>query len=275
MSKFKNKKVLLIDDNPHSREDIITILNEVIEFDKGDYPLIHKDNPESGIKEMNHSFDIVFIDYIFDNNDLTGADIGIQIRKKYPLAILILITAFGKEKIDDYIHVGFDSYIEKDSGREKPEDLFRKAIEKGEEKSQLRIKSKFTDEELCEDTKFLNTLNKAVELTINHKTEKANNESYNIVYTLLENDKNEEYINNNLKEISLYLKKNKEKVYDGIKFTTRQSINQYLKVYQNKIFVAEEPALRIRQLFKMYPNQWNHLRAKHQTIINFLNDFDL
>ena len=70
--------------------------------------------PNDGLILSNPNFNIILVDYEFENSEkYTGTTLGLQIRKKCPFIPLILLTAYGKEKIRDFIYVGFDDYFDK------------------------------------------------------------------------------------------------------------------------------------------------------------------
>ena len=271
-------KTLIIDDTKQHAYRVKKYLEEIFSYDEDDKPII-KTNPQNGIMEMNHSYDLVFVDFKFDNHSLTGTDIGLEIRKKYPLATLILITAFGKENILKFIHVGFDAYLDKDEG-----DLnqglinFKKTIKIGIENSQKRIKSKFSFEELKNVKDKLD----AIETVIK---ESAYDTIGNIVVygDLLQKGVPIEELKDkvNHRKINQCLK-NKKDYIDSLekehKLIGRTSLNTYLKVYhrQTNTFISNENALKVRQLvLENNSISWKKIANLIKPFNGFLKDFDI
>ena len=200
-----------------------------------------------------------------------------QIRKRYPLAPLILVTAWGCEKISEYIHVGFDAYLEKDKNGAIKNDYIKDCLRIASQNAQKRIKSKFSPEELESAKIRLDCMEKASKFDLNLGLIAA-------ITGLLEQGIPEEEINKDILQIKeIYSKKGKDKnkMYRNKTLMTRSAINKYIKIYERKsddeniIFVASPSALKVRQLLKENPTKWPRLRKKHASIKKFIADFNL
>ncbi|MEM6719193.1 MAG: response regulator [Bacteroidota bacterium] len=268
-------KALIIDDIKGNAEELARGLEEIFNYEEDDKPMI-KTNPMNGIDAMNHTYDLVFIDFFFANkSNINGADVGLEIRKKYPLATLILVTAYGKENILKYIHVGFDAYLNKDDETklfELTEEDLKKVIEIGVSNSQKRIKSKFTTEELSNVKEKLDAIETILEKGAYRNLGEA------VVYgDLYQKGVSIEEIKNNAKKIDICIRNKKPYIDNSgkeYKLIGRTSLNTYLKVYDKS--TIHENALKIRQIllennFMVWPN----VSKKVKPFKTLLDDFNI
>ncbi len=162
-------KCLIIDDD----RDFIDGIMDRLEM--RDHIFDFRYTPEGGVQMANEikNYDLIFIDFRFKSEpNYTGADVGLRIRRNNPLSTLILMTAWGKEEIKNYIFVGFDNYWSKyDEGD--GEDLdkmmadFDETIEKALLNAQRRCKSIFSEDELKEMESYLDAIQETIEFLEN------------------------------------------------------------------------------------------------------------
>lgn len=104
-----NKNILIIDDKVTEIEAEI-----IMPLSRMSFIIEKQSNPESGLEVASHKYSVIFIDFKFDNSTKhNGTSLCYSIRKKCPLSTLILLTAFGKENIDQFTHAPWDGYFEK------------------------------------------------------------------------------------------------------------------------------------------------------------------
>jgi ActR/RegA family two-component response regulator len=277
------KKFLIIDDDKAAVEPMRRTLVEEVYGGGNLCKVITK--PDDGIRAANHTFNAIFIDFKFENDTKTGADIGIAIRRAYPLVPLILQTGFGKGNIRKFCYVGFDDYLEKNpDGFSDDLDDLENSIQIATENAQKRIKSKFSPEELDAKTRDkptprerLDNLEAAI-----IKFGKNNKKIINAV-SLLEKGMGIDDIVQCMAEIIKYDKGE----YNGSKFLSRQTFNSYFTVYEKdgengdededtkSKFVASKTALKVRQLLMENSEKWQTIREKYAPIRKFIKDFDL
>lgn len=270
-------KTLIIDDVRESATELKTYLGLIHEYKQDEEPSI-RIKPKNGIDEMNHSYELVFVDYHFGNTACyTGADVGLAIRKEYPLATMILVTGNGKQNIQKYIHVGFDAYLDKHIGFEM--ENLKEVIDIGNRNAQSRIKSKFDENEL-EDVKIkfnamLAVCSAGAFKTYGNMAPFADLHRKGVSLEELKDPKRS-------LDIEKESKKKGSKFYtdaNGIKhkMVGRTSLNTYLTVYEKERFIANHQALKLRQYILSTPEkneQWQRL-SKMPTFGSFLSKFDI
>ena len=136
----------------------------------------YRDNPDDGIAAASHHYNLIFVDFTFEMSDKDGTDIGMELRKKCSLVPLVLLTAYGKEKIRDFIYVGFDDYFDKHIEGERVTDKKRRLVnclEVAITNSQKRIKSVFTEDELKLANLRLDAIEHALTLLTKNRTQEA------------------------------------------------------------------------------------------------------
>jgi CheY-like chemotaxis protein len=156
------KKALIIDDEP-------SFSSKFAEFLKERGYEVYATNDITNVMEFIEeykNFDIIFVDFELSNKK-NGAIVGHEIRKKYPLPILILNTAYGGEKIKDFIWVGFDNYLSKykegmGADFNKMKSDFDTCIKDAENNQRKRIKI-FFDPENKSDEKILTNAKKRLD----------------------------------------------------------------------------------------------------------------
>ncbi|WP_046756475.1 DNA-binding transcriptional response regulator [Kordia jejudonensis] len=269
-------KTLIIDDRKEYASGVRLALQEIFNYREDDKPVI-KTNPKNGIAEVDHTYDLVLIDFKFDNSTMTGADIGLEIRKEYPLATLILITGYGKENILKFIHVGFDAYLDKDiEALQMGISDLKNVINIGVANSQKRIKSKFTTDELQNvKDKF-----DAIEAVLEADTYRVLGDA--VVYgDLHQKGVSIEELKNNILKIDKCIKNKKVYISDSrneYKLIGRTSLNRYLRVYhrESKTFIINENALKVRQiLLEKGSIIWPRVAKHINTFKALLNDLDI
>jgi len=234
-------RILLIDDRHKDLKNTVIIPLE----DLG-YEVIPIAQPMDGLRLSNPNFNVIFVDYVFENSlKYTGTILGMQIRKKCPLVPLVLLTANGKEKIRDFIYVGFDDYFDKNI----------------EAESEEEVKERLTE---CISTAIKNS-------------QKRNNlRNYSVEE--LENVKNrltninQGYIN--CKAIS---KKTIQKIatevakIEGIATLRGQTISEFFQTTENGSLKIE--ALKIRQLVIENPTEWDESKGAFSPFIKLIKEF--
>ena len=140
-------KILIIDDD----ENFSGPFKKLLE------PLGHEcktlTNPETGFKIIDHSYDLVFIDFKFDVKDDNGAQLCARIKAKCPLVIRVLITAYGDnhEVIDEFINAGFHGYFAKTVPMESVKHYYERiphCIEQAKQRFESEIQTSFKPNEL-------------------------------------------------------------------------------------------------------------------------------
>ncbi|QKJ28354.1 hypothetical protein HQ865_00785 [Mucilaginibacter mali] len=106
---MKPKPILIIDDKlSEVTEEIADPLKRL------GYQVELIENPETGLKVASHRYLAIFIDFRFsDEHTINGADVCYRINDVYPLLPLVLLTAYGKDHIDDFLNAPWNSYCEK------------------------------------------------------------------------------------------------------------------------------------------------------------------
>lgn len=257
-------KVLIIDDTARyasSIKDFLEILG---------HEVIVKHLPKDGIETMNHTFDVVFIDHIYDNDEsMNGADVGWAIRQKYSLAALIMITGYWSEpeNIRQFIWVGFDSFLPKHKEGDSIDDINRsreEALQTALNNAQRRIKSKFTEAELLDARATLDRFEAVAKLK-NHGLVifLAPGEHILRIDPSFYDSAGRNVIDDRITEFKELIRKaSAEKKFEflGKEVNKQSSINLIFKVYAKGLFVAKEPALKMRQLFIENPISWPNFR---------------
>lgn len=262
-------RALIIDDNRQFALDLSTALLNLEHFEFEDPQICT--NPRTGIESMSHCFDIVFIDLKFDNLDISGADIALELRNQYPISTFILCSAFAQENINKFIHAGFDTYFEKDDDSDF-DDAFenlKQTITTGLENAQHRFKSKFNDDELKDVKSKFDCINQILENHICVKIGEATSFG-----KLLQEGIPLEELENNSQEISKILKQKKgPRIYtsennEEKKLITRTSLNTYLQMWKSE-GTDYSNILKLRQLILEDRNRWPYLNNV-KTFRNFL-----
>jgi CheY-like chemotaxis protein len=265
-------KILIIDD-----EGTAGYAGALQDFLKGERHKVQiAQDAEAGIKTMSNYYDMVFIDYHFnsDTEALTGADVGLKIREKCPLAPLILMTAYGSENIRNFIYVGFDDYLPKKIEGEMGEDREvrkRDCIIKAQENAQKRIKSIFSDDELLnvkerldrieETIKFLQSIKK----TVNGHTIAAG-------VALLDDDKK---LENNIELFGkLIYASSKKELIKKHQLITYNALSEFFQI-RNKDGKYLEKALKTRQLLKQNAEYWQNTKKYCSPVSSIVSEFCL
>lgn len=159
-----NNNILVIDDKVEELTDeIITPLKRM------NFNVEKQSNPQSGLQIASHYYSVIFIDFQFDNStELDGTKLCKKIRKRYPLSTLILLTAFGKENIQNFAHAPWDGYFEKDEPGTRPSELDIRLLERLNEAVKERFENvpflKNIPNELAKINKATYILNKLQDL---------------------------------------------------------------------------------------------------------------
>ncbi len=258
-------KILIIDDNRIYASNLQLHLMNYLNLDFDD--ILIKTNPKNGLAVMDHSYDIVFIDYQFDQCSITGKDICIKIKSKYPLAVRILSSAYARDHMANVISAGFDAYLDKDIGElDKDMKYISGVIEEGFKNSREYFKSEFSEIEL----KSVKTLLDTLELVLDNGWYKKLEHVF-IVARLLSNEKkscDEQQIIEHLSIIIDSINKGDKRVILGKEYfplVRRTAFNQY---FNKSSYIETENALKARQLFKENPERWS--RVKQLSVIDKL-----
>lgn len=242
-------KILLIDDKKSSVESVVSSLEEI--YGEENVTTLYNKKPKINeiLGLLNNSFDVVFVDYEFskDKSVITGADLGLQIRMKYPLLAIILMTAYGEENIRNFIYVGFDDYYEKSrAGLADEKELLKNCIDNATSNKEKRIKTKFSSDELQTCKVILDSAEEA---------------SQNLIGK----------VNICLKGAEIYaIKQGKEKPISRVQFQS------YFNLKKNGAWYNINPdALKTLQLLKENPNEWPKARQRFDYIKELLNNFGL
>ena len=280
-------KILLLDDDLASVEGSVFTLKETY----GNDNVTVIENEEEGIEEATFKYDVIFIDYKFsdDPNRKTGNQVALAIRKKNPISALILMTAYGSDNIRNFIYVGFDDYIAKDSRTLNQAEMFKDAVKNAIQNSQRRLKTRFTQAELKEGDINIKQRLDFMERVFMCSQYAKNVEKVAIGVFLLEKGFtgfDTQLYDEIHKAYELRKEKDVTKTYkySGKKPFSNSTISEIFKVYakgkgKKKVkdwkFVAETPALKARQILIENQTDWLNIRIEHATLANFLKDFDL
>jgi DNA-binding response OmpR family regulator len=106
-SKLKEMKIMLIDDDEWIRDSLSLF------FESEGCHLLALETAEEGLDALrNQNYDIIIVDYRLPGMD--GLDFLEKIRESYPMAIRILITAYGsRDVISKALEIGIQDYISK------------------------------------------------------------------------------------------------------------------------------------------------------------------
>lgn len=260
-------KILIIDDD----RKFCNALKDYLELKE--HTVTTYNLPEDGIKavEKNKSFDVVFIDFKFENdNNRTGAEIGLKIRDISPLSALILVTAYGEDHIRDYIYVGFDNYISKyDEGNgsnfKKMHKELDDCIETSINNTKKRIKTVFTDEELKPVRERMNYVKRAVvELKyINQQTIASK------IKEFMEDDKNKGIIPKTSKIPTTY---NAHSLFFQLKIECNDVGMDGTQIDKT---IYLEKALKARQILSENFNEWKTTVSSFEPLKKIKNEFDI
>lgn len=121
--KLKNMKLLLIDDDEWVRDSLCLF------FESEGCHILALESAEEGLNVMNkQDFDIIMIDYHLPGLD--GLEFLRRIQKGHPVAMKILITAYGSEKLfAEARKLGVHDYIPKPFTSEAIEASLNRLIE--------------------------------------------------------------------------------------------------------------------------------------------------
>jgi DNA-binding response OmpR family regulator len=208
------------------------------------------DDPQNGIDTMSNKFDLVFIDFLFskDPNVKTGNQVGLEIRRKCPLAAMVLITAFGSDHIRDFIYVGFDDYYDKNNDGSTDEvrnERKQNCIEISLNNAQKRIKSSFSGNELESVKIRLSYIKKAVDqLTIITSQSQLTKKVVELMQQEGHND-----IGNTYNSLSIFFKlKDKQNNYTENALKTRQILKENYDDWKGTV-TSYSPLKKIKREF--------------------------
>ncbi len=239
-------KILIIDDS----DNVVSAIAQLLRDKK--HHVKHEYTPTDGIDEANPTYDYIFIDFVFENQSLNGTDIGIQVRKKCPLVPLILFTANGTERIQEFIFVGFDAFYDKhvfgEDGRRKMKRLFE-CIDIAKRNSQRRIKSIFNEEELKSIYVRLDNIEKALLEIKTYNRKSIAGIAKRVAVIEADKDKSD---------------KNEEASMVG------QTLSMMFKTAENGNVKTE--ALKARQLLLQYPDRWPNVRKHFKPVIKLITE---
>lgn len=234
--------ILFIDDQKDRVRPLMNALSDL------EHTVDYKDTPEAGIAAASHHYNLIFIDFTFEMSDKDGTDIGMELRKKCSLVPLVLLTAYGKEKIRDFIYVGFDDYYDKHIDGERTTDKKKRLVnclEVALRNSQKRIKSIFSEDELMRARTRLDAIENAY-FKSRHRTD-ADLAKYVYEYEI-EN----------------------EVIYKFPKLSG-QALVSYFRLYDNGSI--NQNALKAKQLLVENENLWIAVRSKFKPIKNLIFEF--
>lgn len=236
--------ILFIDDE---KRKVLPLMDALINLG---HTVDYRDNPEDGIAAASHHYNLIFVDFTFEFSDKDGTDIGMELRKKCSLVPLVLLTAYGKEKIRDFIYVGFDDYFDKHIEGETVTDKKKRLVnclEVAITNSQKRIKSIFSEDEL----KLANLRLDAIEHALSLLTINRTNEAIVI-------------------KVNAY-----EKAHGGAtKPITRSRLSTFFSLYEKGRL--NEDALKVRQLLiENPPSKWPETCKEFTKVSDLIKEFNI
>jgi DNA-binding response OmpR family regulator len=236
--------ILFIDDEKrkvHPLMDALINLGHTVDY---------RDNPDDGIAAASHHYNLIFVDFTFEMSDKDGTDIGMELRKKCSLVPLVLLTAYGKEKIRDFIYVGFDDYFDKHIEGERVTDKKRRLVnclEVAIANSQKRIKSIFSEDELKLANLRLDAIEHALSLLLTNRTDE------NIVRKVNDYEKG---------------------IDSAAKPITRSRLLTFFSLYEKGRL--NEDALKVRQLLIENPtSKWPETRKAFKKVSVLIKEFNI
>jgi DNA-binding NtrC family response regulator len=124
--KLQDMKILLIDDDEWVRDSLCLF------FESEGCHILALETAEEGLEVLDkQDFDIIIIDYRLPGLD--GLEFLRRIQKRYPVAMKILITAYGNEKlVAEARKLGVHEYISKPFTSEAIEASLNRLIENRE-----------------------------------------------------------------------------------------------------------------------------------------------
>lgn len=292
MKSTAQTKVLIIDDQEMSIENLVSLLKKVGIQENN---ISETTDPEKGVTMANHNFDYIFIDFKFDNSDKNGAYYGNLIRQKTGVPALILVTAHGdrEENIQEFIWVGFDAFILKkgEASILREGKTIKSILDIAFLNSQKRLKSWFTEDELAGERAALDRFEalvragftKVIHLAPGEHLLRLSPEFYDNTSKSINSNKVRELneLLGNAPKLPKFKLCNQQKKRDEQhKLNNQTSLNEHFKVYEKGLFVAEERALKARQLLIENPTEWPKFRkcsplVDYKKKKRFLSHFDI
>ncbi len=284
MKNTAQTKVLIIDDNDMAIDNLISLLKKVGIQENN---IFETTDPEKGVDMSNHNFDYIFIDFQFDNRKKegkNGAYYGNLIRQKTGIPALILVTAYGdrEENIQEFIWVGFDAFILKKGEVSilRAGNTINSILDIAFLNSQKRLKSWFTDTELADERAKLDRFEAVAKNKIVIGKQLAPAEQILTIDPSFYDSQTKSIDVNRIREFDDLVMVNLPVHYRGRKLVGYTSLNAHFKVYEKGLFVAEEPALKVRQLLIENPDEWPNFRkcsplADYRKDKGFLSNFNI
>jgi len=118
---MNKKRILIVDDD----KDILRMLEFGLKKLGPDYEIFTAKDIYSAIDEIEgRRFDLILTDYMMPG--MTGVDLARAARRMSPEAQVVLMTAYGTNKLRDTTdHLGFDGYLNKPFTMEQVRDVIR------------------------------------------------------------------------------------------------------------------------------------------------------
>ena len=274
---------LIIDD----QEPVIEVMKQCL---TGLYPESMVDycfKPETGLNKISHHYDVIFVDYKFDNSDLKGKDILEYLQRKYPRRGVIFMTAFHDKpdvmEAAGLREAGFHGFIPKDKDDsitiKSIQEPIQQKVDAIVEKEKERINQIMTKRTKVDIEKLLDLMEKVMIICNSLVTQNHIVEDVSAGVTLLENGCPEEELYTQICNARTDRNHTYLNVTTGtrVKMMNYNNINEIFKVYDKQgNFVAEDITEKARQLFLTNPaDRWSNIKKRHATITKFLKDLDL
>lgn len=248
-----NLTILFIDDIRDEVEPFIDYLKN-----SGHDADNYAEDPYVGVQKASHKYDLIFIDFTFERKDIDGTQVGLLLRKKCPLVPLVLLTAYGREKIREFIYVGFDDYFDKhidgEKAKEKKERLSN-CLSTALRNSQRRIKSEFTHDELSRAKLRLDALQHA------YTVQKRNRSASNLAKRVFDYECEKGII------FKTKDKKGETKSISG------QTLHGFFRFIEKGHI--NENALKAKQLLSESKDAWPDVRTNFKHIKELIEEFGL
>ncbi len=281
--------VLLIDDDPISSGPYKRLL------EKAAYVVHWIRSPEEAVREAgcHAKYSHALIDFKFKQSQLTGEDVARQMRWKWPVLPLVLITGFMNDEPSRraYIRVEWDGCIEKEPAGLRStmmEDYLVRILREAEQNMQRRVEREFSfsTKKLDATISRLDALEKAL------KAHAGKIDPFNVTELTLaacifmstgqdeldESDKRAlraHRLGQKTGDTELLAKKN-------VKMSTRNSWPPYFQLREDRRPSREfdcgklaTAAVCVRHLIQHHPGRWPRTCQEYEPVKDIVNEFDL
>lgn len=119
-------RIAIVDDNQFYINDIKTLLKKYMDYESCEiFEYLSEEEFLKGLENL--SYDIVFLDIVFDGH--SGIDIGLRINEKQPDANVIFVSAYP-EYFEDVYRVSHSYFLMKEFDEERFKNAITKAMER-------------------------------------------------------------------------------------------------------------------------------------------------